>query len=172
MKQHLGGYHLIWGSQTPWIREVRSFLWLAESDKHEADAGAEGGRKQGFHHAGPRRQPDLSPKAMAWHAGDHRRPSNVKWLWMEAEGDRWSRAGREVLAAPQLCSAGWAGGYHDPGQALATCSSPRPAWIITCQSLIVQHASVQANNRHHDPPPAPSQILPERVSPRTPQRKA
>lgn len=44
------------------------------------------------------------------------------------------------------CFGSNAGGYLGLGQPLATCSSPRPAWIITFHSVIFHHGSLQADN--------------------------
>lgn len=90
---------------------------------------------------------------MLWHASDHRKPSSVKWFWIAARGqweDRATRlldqSGWAVLAGPIHCSGSRAGGYHSPGQPLATCSSLRPAWIITFHSVIFHHGSLRTDN--------------------------
>lgn len=90
---------------------------------------------------------------MLWHANDHRHPSSVKWLWIAPRGQQEDRATRlldqsraSVAGSAGVLSGSRAGGYHGLGQSLATCFSPRPAWIITFHSVIFHHGSLQTDN--------------------------
>lgn len=90
---------------------------------------------------------------MCWHASDHRQSSNVKWLWIEVREQREDSTTRSLdqsgaSGAGRATALFWelSRRLSRPGQPLATCSSPKPAWIITFHSVIFHHGSLQTDN--------------------------
>lgn len=130
----------IWQTQ----RRVKSRTRRPKHIKHEVRA------KEWRNSEKTVKQFALYPKEMLWHVSDHRQPSIVKWLWIAARGQNnkttgpergeWCWQGRRIVPGSR------AGGYHGPGQPLATCSSARSAWIITFHSVIFHHGSLQTDN--------------------------